>query len=90
MFYMHSHVTHLNVADANVPLADYVKLLGVTLHSHLTFDNYVENVFLSHPSVSTSDVCLGAEGSPQGSNSAASASPRAVLMPRLGLASVST
>ena len=34
-------VTSVNVADAIVPLTDHVKLLGVTLDSHLTFDKHV-------------------------------------------------
>jgi hypothetical protein len=38
-------ITSVNVADAIVPLTDHVKLLGVTLDSHLTFDKHV-NVLL--------------------------------------------
>jgi hypothetical protein len=34
-------VSSVNVADATVPLTNHVKLLGVTLDSHLTFDKHV-------------------------------------------------
>jgi len=34
-------VTHVNVADANVPLTDQIKSLEVTLDSHCTFDTVI-------------------------------------------------
>ena len=37
-------VTSVNVADAIVPLTDHVKLLGVTLDSHLMLDKHVNEL----------------------------------------------
>ena len=35
----------MNVAGCVVPLSSQVKILGVTLDSHLTFDKHVEDIF---------------------------------------------
>ncbi len=39
-----SPLTDVNVAGCAVPLTDTVKLLGVTIDRHLTFDSHVQNV----------------------------------------------
>jgi len=39
-----SPLTDVNVAGSIVPLTDTVKLLGVTIDRHLTFDSHVQNV----------------------------------------------
>jgi len=39
-----SPLTDVNVAGSIVPLTDTVKLLGVTIDHHLTFDSHVQNV----------------------------------------------
>ena len=39
-----SSLTSIEVADSSVTLANYVKLLGVTLDNHLNFDHHISNV----------------------------------------------
>jgi hypothetical protein len=43
-----SDVTMVNVAGSVVPMADHVKLLGVTLDNHLSMDKYVNEVSRAH------------------------------------------
>jgi len=38
------HLTSLSVAGVDLPVADSMKVLGVTLDSRLTFDNHVSAV----------------------------------------------
>jgi len=42
-----SSLTSIEVAGSSVPLANHIKLLGVTLDSHLNFDRPISNVCFS-------------------------------------------
>ena len=40
----YSNITSIDVAGSAIPLSDHIKVLGVTLDKHLTFDDYVSAV----------------------------------------------
>ena len=43
-FTLHFTFLHLDVAGSTIPLAGHIKILGVTLDKHLTFDDHVTAV----------------------------------------------
>jgi len=42
--FSYSNITTIDIAGSTIPLADHIKVLGVTLDKHLTFDDHVSAV----------------------------------------------